>query len=80
MASQLDYFVARARQDELAWRAEQARLIRDETHLDGAPRGRRLRALVTRLRRRGGLEQRKLPLPPGGAEPARLPAGCLEVD
>ena len=79
MASQLEYFLARARQDQLAWRAERARLIHDETHLDAAPRGRRLRALAGRLGRRSRLEQRKLPLPPGGAESASLPAGCLEV-
>ena len=85
MASQLDYFRAREQQAELARWAEYARQTRDGERSEGAPRGRRLRVFGARLsgagyRRRGRLQQRELPLPPGGVERSAVSAGCLEVE
>jgi hypothetical protein len=79
MTSQLQYFLAREQQAELAWRAERVRQTRNGEPSEGAPRGSRLRALGAGLRRRR-LQQRELPLPPGGVERAAVPAGCLEVE
>jgi len=79
MASQLDYFLAREREAELAWLAESVRQTRNGGEPEAAPRG-RLRALGAVLRRRRGLQQRELPLSPGGVERAAVSAGCLEVD
>ncbi len=80
MASHLNYFLAREQQAELARRAERVRQTGNGGPSEGAPLGLRLRAVGAGLRRRRRLQQRELPLPPGGVERAAVPVGCLEVE
>ena len=80
MASQLDYFVAREQQADLARRAEHVRQTRIGEPTEPTARSGRVRTLVAGLRRRGRLQQRELPLPPGRVERTAVPAGCLEVE
>ena len=80
MASQLNYCLAREQQDELARRAEYVRRTRHGDETEAAPRRRRRHALAAGLRRRRRLQQRELPLAPGGVERAAVSAGCLEVE
>ena len=79
MASQLDYFLAREQQADLARRAEHVRWTMDGEPPASASRG-RLRARLAGFRLRRRLKQRELPLAPGGVERAPVSAGCLEVE
>ena len=79
MASQLDYFVAREQQADLARRAESARQSCLGELPESVLRG-RLHALLAGLRRRDALQQRELPLAPGGVERAPVSASCLEIE
>jgi hypothetical protein len=74
-SSQLNYFVAREHELQLALRAERVRQTRsDEATEAGSRLGRLLRRMFTRS------EQRELALTPGGVERAPIAGGCLEIE
>ena len=74
-SSQLNYFVAREHELQLALRAERVRQTRnDEAAETGSRLGRVLRRMFARS------EQRELALPPRGIERAPIAGGCLEVE
>jgi len=74
-SSQLNYFVAREHELQLALRAERARQMQiDEAAEAGSRLGRMLRRMFARS------EQRELALTPGGVERAAIAGRCLEVE